>query len=105
MYTLVTLYVSTRVIDTIHTRHVKLTALIITKKATELKKAIQSKLVRGITSIQAKGAYTNEEKEMLMVVITRYELFDLERTIREVDPNAFTNILQTTGVFGFFRKD
>lgn len=105
LYTLVTLYVSTRVIDTIHTRHVKLTAMIITKNATELKKAIQAKLVRGITSIPAKGAYTNEEKEMLMVVITRYELFDLERTIKEVDPKAFTNILQTTGVFGFFRKD
>lgn len=105
LYTLVTLYVSTRVIDTIHTRHVKLTALIITKNATELKKAIQAKLVRGITSIPAKGAYTNEEKEMLMVVITRYELFDLERTIKEVDPKAFTNILQTTEIFGFFRKD
>lgn len=105
LYTLVTLYVSTRVIDTIHTRHVKLTAMIITKNATELKKAIQAKLVRGITSIPAKGAYTNEEKEMLMVVITRYELFDLERTIKEVDPKAFTNILQTAGVFGFFRKD
>ncbi len=105
LYTLVTLYVSTRVIDTIHTRHVKLTALIITKNATELKKAIHAKLVRGITSIPAKGAYTNEEKEMLMVVITRYELFDLERTIKEVDPKAFTNILQTAGVFGFFRKD
>jgi uncharacterized membrane-anchored protein YitT (DUF2179 family) len=105
LYTLVTLYASTRVIDAIHTRHVKLTALIITKKASTLKKAIQAKLVRGITAIPAKGGYTGEEKEMLMIVLTRYELFDLERTIKEVDPHAFTNILQTTGVFGLFRKD
>ncbi|WP_318505119.1 YitT family protein [Bacillus sp. T3] len=105
LYTLVTLYVTTRVIDTIHTRHVKLTAMIITKKPEDLKKAIQAKLVRGITTINVKGGFTNEPKEMLMTVITRYELFDLERIIKEVDPGAFTNIIQTTGIFGFFRKD
>jgi len=105
LYTLVTLYASTRVIDTIHTRHEKLTAMIITKKSEEMKKAIHSKLIRGITTIPAKGAFTNENKEMLITVITRYELFDLERIIKEVDPHAFTNIVQTAGIFGFFRKE
>ncbi|MDR7000837.1 YitT family protein [Neobacillus niacini] len=105
LYTLVTLYTSTRVIDAIHTRHEKLTAMIITKKADELKKAIHAKLVRGITLIPAKGAFSNETRDMLMIVITRYELFDLERIIKEVDPNAFTNIIETAGIYGFFRKD
>jgi uncharacterized membrane-anchored protein YitT (DUF2179 family) len=105
LYTLVALYATTRVIDAIHTRHAKLTAMIVTKKADALKKAIHSKLVRGITTIPAKGAFTNEEKDMMVIVITRYELYDLERIIKEVDPNAFTNIVQTTGIFGFFRKD
>ena len=105
LYTLVTLYTSTRVIDTIHTRHAKLTAMIITKKADEMKKAIQEKLVRGITILPAKGAFSNEAREMLMIVITRYELFDLERILKEVDPNAFTNIIQTTNIYGFFRKE
>ncbi|WLR53164.1 YitT family protein [Bacillus tianshenii] len=105
LYTLVTLYVSTRVIDAIHTRHEKLTAMIITKKAEDLEKAIHSKLVRGITTVPARGAFSKEEKEMLIMVITRYELFDLEQIIHEVDPSAFTNIVQTTGIFGFFRRD
>ncbi len=105
LYTLVTLYVTTRVIDAIHTRHVKLTAMIITQKAEELQKAIQDKLVRGITIMPAKGAYTKTEKNMLYLVITRYELYDLEKTIGEVDPKAFTNIVQTTEVYGEFRKD
>lgn len=105
LYTLVTLYVSTRVIDAIHTRHEKLTAMIVTKKASELKSAIHSRLVRGITTVPAKGAFTNEQKEMMFIVITRYELFDLERIIREVDPQAFTNIVETTGIFGFFRRE
>lgn len=105
LYTLVFLYTSTRVIDAIHTRHAKLTAFIITKKADEMKKAIHSTLVRGITMIPAKGAFSNETRDMMMIVITRYELFDLERVIKEVDPNAFTNIIQTTGVYGFFRRE
>ncbi len=105
LYTLVFLYTSTRVIDTIHTRHSKLTAFIITKKADEMKKAIYAKLVRGITLIPGKGAFSNETRDIMMIVITRYELFDLERVIKEVDPKAFTNIIQTTGVYGFFRKD
>lgn len=105
LYTLVTLYVSTRIIDAIHTRHVKITALIVTKNGADVRKAIHSRLVRGITTIPATGAYTNENKEMLMMVITRYELYELERIIKQVDPGAFTNILQTVGVFGLFRKD
>ncbi|WP_142130222.1 YitT family protein [Bacillus sp. SLBN-3] len=105
LYTLVTLYVTTRVIDAIHTRHEKLTAMIVTKRTQELKDAIHGKLVRGITTVPAKGAFSGEDKEMLIIVISRYELYELEHTIKEVDPQAFTNIVQTTGVFGFFRKD
>ncbi|KGX87763.1 YitT family protein [Pontibacillus litoralis] len=105
LYTIVTLYVSTRVIDAIHTRYEKVTAMIITTRAEELEQAIHSKMVRGITTVPARGAFTKEDKNMLIMVISRYELYDLERIIKEVDPNAFTNLVQTTGVFGLFRKD
>ncbi|MYL32261.1 DUF2179 domain-containing protein [Pontibacillus yanchengensis] len=105
LYTIVTLYVSTRVIDAIHTRHEKLTAMIITTEAEELERAIHSKMVRGITTVPAKGAFTRQDKNMLIMVITRYELYDLEHVIKDVDPHAFTNIVQTTGIFGFFRRD
>lgn len=79
--------------------------MIVTKKSEELTKAIHSRMVRGITMIPAKGAFTKEEKDMIIIVITRYELFELEQIIKEVDPHAFTNIVQTTGIFGFFRRD
>lgn len=105
LYTMLTLYLTTVVIDTLHTRHVKVTAMIITRKADQLQQAIHDKMVRGITILPAKGAYSGEDKNMLYLVITRYELFDLEKIINEVDPNAFTNIVQTIGVFGFFRKE
>jgi uncharacterized membrane-anchored protein YitT (DUF2179 family) len=105
LYTLVALYVSSRVIDAVHTRHEKLTAMIVTKKGKELKEAIHGKLVRGITIVPAKGAFSNQEKEMLIIVVTRYELYDLEQIIKEVDPKAFTNIVNTTGIYGLFRNE
>ncbi|MBU8908364.1 YitT family protein [Desertibacillus haloalkaliphilus] len=105
LYTLVSLYVASRIIDMIHTRHVKVTALIVTKKPDELRKAIHERVTRGLTRIPAKGGYMEDDKEMLMIVITRYELYALQHVIETVDPAAFTNIVETTQIFGLFRKD
>ena len=104
LFTLVTLYVSSRVIDTIHTRHAKVTAMIVTDKGKELSKAIHNHLVRGITRLSAKGAFTDKDKDLLLIVITRYELYGLEQIIKATDPHAFTNIVETAGIFGFFRS-
>lgn len=105
LYTLVTLYVGSRIIDAIHTRHVKLTAMIVTSKPDDLQEAIYEKLSRGLTRIPAKGGFSKTEKEMLMIVITRYELYHLKQILAEVDDTAFTNIIETAGIFGMFRKD
>ncbi|WP_078391783.1 YitT family protein [Shouchella patagoniensis] len=105
LFTLISIYVTSRFIDTIHTRYVKLTAMIVTKNADKLNKAIHERLTRGITRIPAKGGYTFDEKEMLVIVITRYELYDLKNIVEEVDPAAFTNIVETANIFGLFRKD
>lgn len=105
LYTMFALYVTTLVIDAIHTSNQKVTALIVTHKAEELQEAIHSEMIRGITIIPVQGAYSREEKNMLYLVLTRYELYDLELIVNEVDPKAFTNVIQTSGIFGFFRKE
>jgi uncharacterized membrane-anchored protein YitT (DUF2179 family) len=105
LYTLVAVYVSSRVIDAIYTRHVKLTAMIVTKQPEKLREAILNRVTRGITRIPAKGGYTADNKEILMIVITRYELYELKQVIQDIDPNAFTNIVETAGIFGLFRKE
>lgn len=105
LYTMVTLYVSTRVIDAIHTRHEKLTAMVVTSRAEEITEMVHKRMLRGVTAVPARGGFTKKEKSMLFIVITRYELYDLEKIIKDIDPHAFTNIVQTTGIFGFFRRD
>ncbi|WP_062352538.1 YitT family protein [Bacillus kwashiorkori] len=105
LYTLVTLYTTSRIIDMIHTRSQKLTAMIITKRTKLMKAEIIKRLGRGITIVPARGAFTDDYREMLITVITRYELFELKRIIHEIDPEAFTNIIHTEGIYGRFRRD
>lgn len=105
LYTMLALYVTTVVIDTIHTRHEKVTVLIVTDYPEELQAEILEQMMRGITIVPVRGAYSQKDKSLLYLVITRYELYDLEHIINDVDPNAFTNIIQTAGIYGFFRKE
>src|SRR5699024_5065324 len=69
LYTMLTLYITTLVIDAIHTRHEKVTVLIVTHNAEELQQPIHRQMLRGITIIPAKGAYSKADKNMLYLVI------------------------------------
>ncbi|WP_338026374.1 DUF2179 domain-containing protein [Cohnella algarum] len=39
-----------------------------------------------------------------MTVTTRYELADLRKLVKETDPQAFVNVVQTVDVIGEFRQ-
>ncbi|MNW13104.1 hypothetical protein D3C71_2109620 [compost metagenome] len=61
-------------------------------------------LPRGVSKIKIEGAFSHKEKDMLMTVTTRYELAELKRIIKESDPAAFVNIVETVGVMGAFNR-
>jgi uncharacterized membrane-anchored protein YitT (DUF2179 family) len=103
LYSMLSIYITGKVVDTIHIRHVKVTAFIVTNQTEQLIARLL-KLPRGVTVIKTRGAFTHVEKDMLMTVTTRYELAELRKMIREVDPKAFVNIVETVGVIGEFRR-
>jgi len=104
LYTLVSIYVTGKVIDVIHTKHIKLTLMIITSKGDEIKQELLSKVMRGITVMNGEGAYSGEQRKILLTVISRYELNEIKSTIKQIDPMAFVNITETVEVVGMFRK-
>ena len=63
LLTLVGIYAGGKVVDTIHTNHVKLTVMIVTKKSDELKEKLLSNLYRGITVMDGEGAYSGLSKK------------------------------------------
>ena len=104
LYSLIAIFSAGKVIDVIHISHLKVTAFIISSQ----KEALVTRLLahpRGITVINTKGAFSGKENDMLMTVTTRYELNELRRIIREIDPKAFVNIVETVGVMGDFRRN
>jgi uncharacterized membrane-anchored protein YitT (DUF2179 family) len=103
LYSMLAIYISGKVVDSIHIRHVKITAFIITKQKDPLLEILM-KRPRGVTIIKTEGAFTKQEQDMLMTVTTRYELVELQKIIKEIDPKAFVNIVETVGVLGEFRK-
>ncbi|MFD2408799.1 YitT family protein [Paenibacillus rhizoplanae] len=100
---MVSIYVTGKVVDLIHISHIKVTVYIITNRTDELLQQLLG-LQRGVTKFKTEGAYSHVERDMLMTVTTRYELAELKRIIKTSDPQAFVNIVETVGVMGSFRK-
>ncbi|WP_438360618.1 YitT family protein [Levilactobacillus namurensis] len=105
LYTIISIYAMSRVVDSIHTRHQKLTAFIVTQQRDAVIEALSSTLIRGITIMPAVGAYRRQDSAVLMVVISRYELYTLEHAVKETDPHAFVNLVNTIDIEGNFYNE
>ncbi|WP_230199156.1 YitT family protein [Risungbinella massiliensis] len=105
LYTIIGIYALGRLIDVVHTGQLKVTITIISAKADLIKQQLLSTLHRGMTIWEAEGAYTEEKREVIMMVVTRYELSDIKNLVRKTDSHAFMNITETIDVVGSFRRD
>lgn len=104
MYTLLSLFVSTRTIDAFLRTTPRPVALIVSAKHERIAAALMQNLKRGVTYLQGGGAYTSAEYRVILCVITRYELVDLRRIVHAVDSAAFTIILDASDVIGNFER-
>lgn len=100
---MLSIFVTGRIIDLLHVNHTKVTVYIVTDQTDALLEKLL-KLPRGVTKIKTEGAFSHKEKDMLMTVTTRYELAELKTIIKETDPGAFVNIVETVAVMGQFRR-
>ncbi|WP_156289815.1 YitT family protein [Oceanobacillus salinisoli] len=105
LYTLLSIYLTGKMIDTFHTNHIKLTMQIITTKGEPIRKELLETIYRGITITDGYGGYTMENKQILMVVLTRYETMKVKEIVRKHDTKAFINIFETVEVDGEFAKN
>lgn len=74
--------------------------VIISEKGDEIKQFIMAELRRGATIYYAKGAYTNENKEVITTILDRKEFIKLRNFIREIDKSSFitiNNVRETLG--------
>ena len=104
LYTILLMFVQMQMVDRIHTPHKSYTVFIVTTKQDEVIQTLQARLGRGITIINAEGAYTHTNRSLLMMVVSSYELYIALQLLNEVDPHSFTNVLQSSQVPGNFGR-
>ncbi len=101
LYALIAIYTSTRVIDIIiYGSGNGKVLLTVTKKSDEITQAVTEKLQRGVTVLEVKGGYTNEQKNMVICAVRSSEVSKLNSIIREADENAFTIISEAGEILG-----
>ncbi|MCZ0701949.1 uncharacterized membrane-anchored protein YitT (DUF2179 family) [Natronobacillus azotifigens] len=105
LYTMLSIYLTGRMVDTLHTNHIKLTMQIVTTKGEQIRKELLESVYRGITITDGYGGYTMEKKQILMMVVTRYETMQIKKIVRKHDERAFINIYETVEVDGEFAKN
>lgn len=78
----------------------KLLYIICEKHSEEMRNYILHELDRGGTYLKAKGMYTNNEKEMIFLVVSRKEVRSVQQKIKEFDPHSFVVVTDAYDTFG-----
>ena len=101
LYTLVYVYVTSRMLNLVMTGLSQRKAVfIISPRWQEISKEIIEKINRGVTILHGRGGYTGQEEKIVYSVITFRELPRLKEIIRQLDPNAFVVFTETLEVMG-----
>lgn len=74
--------------------------MIVSSQSQAIATAIDSEIERGVTLIQAKGFYSQQEIEMIYSVIDKSQLQEMKELIRRIDPHAFITITDAHEVLG-----
>ena len=73
---------------------------IITSKPEAIVEFITSELHRGATEMHGEGAFTHEDKTVILTVVTRAQAIRLRQFARQVDAHCFILITNSTEIIG-----
>ena len=75
-------------------------AVIVTEKAESVCKALSETFECGMTTIEARGYYSNSPKTMIYVVINRFQVGKMREIVHSEDEKAYISIAEVADVFG-----
>ena len=100
LYGAVALYVSSKVMDTVlYGLNASKVAYIISNHWQKISDAILA-YDRGVTILNATGAYSGSEKHVLMVAFRQREIVEIKEIVHEADPAAFLIVCDAHDVLG-----
>lgn len=101
LYSAIALFVVIKMVDVIISGvdHSK-AFMIITDEEEKLREAIFNDIKRGATVLDARGGYTNRDKNILLVVVQKKQEVHLKKLIKRVDSKAFIIVSDVHEVLG-----
>lgn len=102
IYTLVYAFVSSVILDRYYNRNKKMLLEIVTTKKEEVCNYLLENSHHGCTVLEAKGAYTNEEKFVIHTAISWFQVKSMSKAIKDIDNNCFIINLSINNVNGVF---
>lgn len=102
-YSIIFQYFQTSAINMTYRHYDKKTILIITNEPTLVSEALINSIGHSSTKFDGEGMYTKSKKYLLYMIVTEPELKVAIRKIKEIDPNAFINIIDSTQIQGNFK--
>lgn len=101
MYTLISMYVSSKVLDKVQEGFdIRKQVMIISDNEEELGNEIINRLHRGVTYLEGEGAFTRNKKKVIYCIVTLNQLAKLKQIVIETDPHAFMTVNDTAEVLG-----
>ena len=101
LYGVVSLYISTVVMDMVlYGMDSAKVAYIISQRPEDISKGIFSEMDRGVTILHGEGAYSGEEKRVLMCAFKQRQIVPLKHLVKEIDPTAFIIVCGAHEVLG-----
>ncbi len=101
LFSLAMSFVTSQVIDYIlNFSNQRKMALIVSDQSSRIAPEILSRLGRGATLLEGRGAYTGKKKEVLLTVINNFQLKRLEEVVFSIDDQAFVIMENTLNVIG-----
>jgi uncharacterized membrane-anchored protein YitT (DUF2179 family) len=101
MFTIIMLYVGTKVMDfIIEGLNPKKAVMIISAEQAKIAEQVTVFMERGVTVLTGHGYYTKDPKEVLYIVISKQEVSMLKKIVKAIDVNAFVTIHDVRDVFG-----
>ena len=75
-------------------------ALIVTDRGKEVTRKIDQVVSRGTTILDARGGYTDSQRAVVLCACSTKEMVNVETAVKEVDPNAFSVVIDSSEVMG-----
>nr|WP_156645441.1 YitT family protein [Lentibacillus sp. JNUCC-1] len=101
MYTIVSLFVGKKSTDIIlEGLDTRKAVSVISSDAVEIADTVITHMKTSATVFEGYGGYLKEEKDMVYIIINKYQLFRLKNLINEVDQEAFVVVHDVRDVFG-----